>query len=108
MPNCIPYHQWQIILVDLNTELPQSHSYDSILAAMDCLSKWAHFITTTSNITLLGVTQLFWDGIWKLHGLLEEVISNRGPQSILNFMCRLSEILGIKVVASMAYHTQTV
>ena len=39
MPNRIPYHHWQIILVDLITELPQSHGYDSILVAVDCLSK---------------------------------------------------------------------
>ena len=71
MPNCIPYHHWQIISVDLITELPQSHGYNSILVAMDCLSKWAHFIATTSDITSLGVAQLFRDGVWKLHGIPE-------------------------------------
>ena len=50
---------------------------------------------------------MFQDSIWKLHGLPEEVISDRGPQFMLNFMCGLSEILGIKVAASMAYHPQT-
>ena len=74
---------------------------------MDRLSKWAHFIATTSDITSLGVAQLFWDGVWKLHGLPKEVISDRGPQFVLNFMRGLSEILGIKVAASTAYHTQT-
>ena len=97
MPNRIPYHQWQIILVDLIMELPQSHSYDSILVAVDRLSKRAHFIPTTSDVTSLGVAQLFRDGIWKLHGLPEEVISDRGPQFVSNFMRGLSEILGIKV-----------
>ena len=86
MPNRIPYRQWQIISVDLITELPQSHGYDSILVAVDCLSKWGHFITTTSDITLLGVARLFQDGIWKLHRLPKEVISDRGPQFVLNFM----------------------
>jgi len=40
-------------------------------------------------------------------GLPEEVISDRGPQFVSNFMRGLSEILGIKVAASMAYHPQT-
>ena len=35
------------------------------------------------------------------------VIGDRGPQFMSNFMCGLSKILGIKVVASMAYHLQT-
>ena len=107
MPNRIPYHHWQIISVDLITELPQSHGYDSILVAMDRLSKWAHFITTMSDITSLGVAQLFRDGVWKLHGLPKEVISDRGPQFVSNFMPGLSKILGIKIAASMAYHPQT-
>ena len=106
MPNNIPYHRWQSILVDLITELPQSHSYDSILVTIDCLSKRAHFIATMSDITSLRVAQLFWDRIWKLHGLPEEVISDRGPQFMSNSMCGLSEILRIKVVASTAYHPQ--
>ena len=106
MPNHIPYHHWQIISVDLITELPQSHGYDSILVAMDRLSKQAHFIATTSDITSLGVTRLFQDGVWKLHRLPKEVISDRGPQFVSNFMRGLSEILRIKVAASMAYHLQ--
>ena len=107
MPHHIPYHRWQIILVNLITELPQSHSYDSILVVVDWLSKRAHFIPTTSDITSLGVARLFRDGVWKLHGLPEEVISDRGPQFMSNFMWGLSEILRIKVAASTAYHPPT-
>ena len=39
MPNHIPYRWWQIISVDLIMELPQSYGYDSILVAVDRLSK---------------------------------------------------------------------
>ena len=35
------------------------------------------------------------------------MISDRGPQFVSNFMHGLSEILRIKVVASLAYHPQT-
>ena len=76
MPNCIPDCCWQIISVDLITELPQSHSYDAIMVVVDHLSKHAHTIPTTLDITTSGVTQLFRDHVWKIHGLLEEVISN--------------------------------
>ena len=60
-----------------------------------------------SDVTSLRVAQVFRDGVWKLHGLPEEVISNRGPQFVSNFMWGLSETLGIKVAASTAYHPQT-
>ena len=79
----------------------------TLLVAVDRLSKRAHFIPTMSDLTSLGVARLFRDGVWKLHGLPEEVISDRGPQFASNFMRGLSEILGIKVAASTAYHPQT-
>ena len=72
MPNC----RWQTISVDLITELPQSHRYDAIMVVIDHLSKCAHTILTTSNVTTSGVAQLFRDHVWKLHGLPEEVISD--------------------------------
>ena len=59
MPNHIPYCRWQIILVDLITELPQSHGYDSILVAVDQLSKRAHFIPTTSDLPHLELPGCF-------------------------------------------------
>ena len=95
MPNRVPDHCWQIILVNL------------IMVVVDCLSKWAYIIPMTSDITVLGVAWLFRDHIWKIHGLPEEVISDRGTQFVSNFMCNLSQILGIKVAASTTYHPQT-
>ena len=76
MPNHMPDHQWQVILVDLITELPQSHGYDALLVIGDHLSKWAHVILTMSHVTSLGVACLFQDNVWKLCGLPKEVISD--------------------------------
>ena len=50
---------------------------------------------------------LFRDHVWKLHGLLETALSDRGPQFATEFMKELSDILGIKTKLSMAYHPQT-
>src|SRR6266481_5593885 len=87
MPNHVPDHWWQVISVDLTMELPLSHSYDALLVVVDCLSKRTHIILTMSDVTSLGVTQLFHDNVWKLHSLLEEVISDRGTQFVPKFMC---------------------
>ena len=76
MPNHIPDCRWQTISVDLITELLQSHRYDTIMVVVDCLSKCAHAVLTTSDVTALGVAQLFRDHVWKHHGLPEEVISD--------------------------------
>src|SRR5882724_701150 len=58
MPNCTPNHCWQIISVDLITELPWSHGYDAIMVVVDCLSKRAHTIPMMSDITASEVAWL--------------------------------------------------
>jgi len=50
---------------------------------------------------------LFKDNVWKLHGLLESVISDRGPQFAAGLMKELNEMLGIEMKLSTAYHLQT-
>jgi len=38
----------------------------------------AHFITTIERMSAEGLAKLFRDHIWKLHGLLESIVSDRG------------------------------
>src|SRR5882672_7747854 len=106
MPNRIPDRCWQVILVDLITELPPSRGYDAIMVVVDHLYKRTHVIPTTSDVTAARVAKLFRDHVWKLHGLPEAVISDRGTQFVSNFTQSLSQLLGIRVAASMAYHLQ--
>ena len=39
-----------------------------------------HVMPTMSSVTAEGVVHLFRDNIWKLHGLPEKVLSDRGHQ----------------------------
>jgi len=39
-----------------------------------------HFIATTEGTLVKGLARLFWNNVWKLYGLPESVISDRGPQ----------------------------
>jgi transposase InsO family protein len=107
LPNRIPNHKWQVISVDLIMELPTSHGHNALLVVVDRLSKRTHVIPTTSDINSVGIARLFRDHVWKLHGLPEEVISDRGTQFVSQFMRELNTLLGIKVAASTAYHPQT-
>src|SRR5882672_8083463 len=106
MPKQVPNHHWQVISVDLIMELPPSQGYNTIMVVVDHLSKSAHIIPTTSDVMAARIARLFQDHVWKLHGLLEEVISDQGMQFISNFTQSLSQLLGIRVAASIAYHLQ--
>jgi len=87
--------------------LPQSHGYATILVVVDHLAKHTHVIPTTSDVTTSRVVQLSRDHIWKLYGLSELEISDRGTQFMLNLTYSLSQLLGIKVAALTAYYLHT-
>ena len=107
VPNQIPKKVWEIITVDLITGLPDSQGYNAIMVTVDRLSKMVHVLPTHNTVTSEGIARLFRDHIWKHHGLPNQVISDRGPQFVSNFMRELNRLLGIETTPSTAYHPQT-
>ena len=53
-----------------------------------------------------GLAKLFQDHVWKLHGLPESIISDRGVQFTVEMMKELNHLLGIQTKLSTAYHSQ--
>jgi len=106
-PNEVPEKLWQYILVDFITKLPVSKGHDSILVVYDRFLKISHFVATTEKTMAEGLARLFRNNMWKLHGLLESVISDRGLQFAAGLMRELNKMLGIETKLSMAYHPQT-
>jgi len=106
-PNQVPERPWQYILVDFITKLPISKGHDSILVVCNKFSKMFHFVATTEKTTAEGLARLFRDNVWKLHGLLESMILDRGPQFVAGMTKELNKILGIETKLSMAYHPET-
>jgi len=96
MPNSIPEKLWTYISADFITKLPLVQEYDSILVVVDWLTKMVHFIPTTEKTLAEGLARLFRDNVWKLHRLLESIISNRGPQFAAGLMRKLNRMLGIE------------
>ena len=66
-----------------------------------------HFIATTEKTLAEGLAKLFQDHVWKLHGLPESIISDRGVQFAAGMMKELNELLRIQTKLSMAYYPQT-
>jgi len=104
MPNSIPKKPWTHISADFITKLPIAQRYDSILVVVDKLTKIVHFIPTTEKTLAEGLARLFRDNMWKLHGLSESIISDRGPQFIAGLMRELNQMLGIESKMSMAFY----
>jgi len=66
-----------------------------------------HFIATTEKMSAKGLAKLFRDQVWRLHGLPESIISDRGVQFAAGIMKKLNSLLGIQTKLSTAYHPQT-
>jgi len=107
MPNSIPEKAWTHISADFITKLPLAQGYDSILVVVDRFTKMAHFIPTTEKMSTKGLARLFRDNIWKLYGLPDSIISDRGPQYAAGIMKELNRMLGIETKLSTAFHPQT-
>jgi len=60
----------------------------------------------TINILAEGIVKIYRNEIWKLHGVLRKILSNRGPQFASRFMEQLTKALETIRQLSMAYHPQ--
>jgi hypothetical protein len=106
-PLLIPENHWNVISVDFIGELPDSHGHDAIMNVVDSVGKQAHFIPTNTTIIALGAARLFLQNVWKLHGLPHSIMSNHGPQFVVEFTQELYRLLSITLLATTAYHPQT-
>jgi len=75
----IPEKPWTHLMVDFITKLPVVAGKDAILVVCNRLSKMTHFVATTEGTLVEELARLFRNNIWKLHGLLESVVSDREP-----------------------------
>ena len=98
---------WTHLMVDFITKLLVVVGKDTILVVCDRLSKMTHFVATTEGILVEELARLFRDNVWKLHGLPESVVSDRGLQFVVELTKKLNWILGIKTKLSTAFHPQT-
>src|SRR6202795_2271425 len=106
-PTATPAARWDTISVDFIVELPEAHGYDAIMVVVDSLSKRAHFIPTTSNVTAEGTANLFLHEVWKHHGLPHSVLSDQGTQFTSAFTKSLYKALGIRMSTSTTHHPQS-
>ena len=103
----VPEKSWTYILVDFITKLPIVAGKDDILVVCDRLSKMTHFVAIMEGTTVEGLARLFRDNIWRLHGLPESVVSDRGLQFAMELTRELNKMFGIQMKLSTAFHLQT-
>ena len=94
--------------MDFITRLPTSTKQnDAIMVVVGKLSKSAHFIPINSTCKSIDIANVFMKEIFKLHGMLKEIVSDRDTKFTSNFWKSLMASLETKLLFSNAYHPQT-
>jgi len=93
--------------MDFIVELLPSQGYDTIFVCIDRFTKMAHFCPTNTTITVEGTADLYLRHVFKYHGLLTDIVYDRGPQFISRFTCALLESCDIKGNRSIAFHPES-
>jgi len=91
----VPDAWWNTLSVDFVVELPESSGHDAVMMVVDAVSKRVHFIPMHTTVTAERAAWLFLHYVWKLHGLLKRVVSDRGPQFVALFTKELYRLLSI-------------
>ncbi|KAI1001339.1 hypothetical protein K3495_g6861 [Podosphaera aphanis] len=102
----IPRKHWDSISLDFITGLFSSSAFDAILVAVDMLTKMSHFIPTTTTCSEKELALLLRNHVFRLHVLLNSVVSDRDPVFTSNFAREMTACLSIDLRFSTAFQPQ--
>jgi hypothetical protein len=89
------------------TGLPLSHGYNTIMAVVDRLTNYAHFIPMKSDYTSKSVAEAFMHNIVKLHGMPKSIVFDRDKVFTCAFWQHLFKLQGTSLAMSSVYHPQS-
>jgi len=84
--------------------LRKSRQHDSIVIAMDRLTKVAHFILVKYTYSTNDVTQVFITDVVRFYGVPNNIVSNWDAKFTSRFWKELLACLGTELGFNMAYH----
>lgn len=110
VPLPVPQQRWQDIAMDFITGLPESEGKNAICTIIDRLTKERHYVPCHWGEDGTSTEETVWIMLWnvfRLHGLPDSIISDRGPQFVSKMWKALCQRLRIKANLSTAYHPET-
>jgi transposase InsO family protein len=107
-PMPTPDHPWEWVSMDFITQLPKTKGgWDAIVVFVDMFSKMVHLVPTKTTATAPDTAQLFFNHVFKLHGLPKAIVSDRDAKFTSKFWQTLFKTMGTRLVMSTAFHPQT-
>ncbi|KAI2646341.1 Transposon Tf2-9 polyprotein [Labeo rohita] len=105
-PLPVPQRPWSHIAVDFITDLPPSNGFTTILSVVDRFSKGCHLILLSKLPTAMETAELLCNWVFRIFGLPEDIVSDRGPQFSSRLWSSFFRLLGVNVSLTSGYHPQ--
>lgn len=106
-PLPVPPYKWHTVSMDF-MKLPRtSTGFDGVFVFVDKLSKQVHYAPASACTSAAQVARIFFDTVYRHHGLPEVLISDRDSRFTSAFWRSLWGLCGSKLSMSTAFHPQT-
>ncbi|KAL0168962.1 hypothetical protein M9458_037184, partial [Cirrhinus mrigala] len=105
-PLPVPQRPWSHLAIDFVTDLPPSNGYTTILSVVDQFSKACRFIPLPKLPSALETAEVLCNWVFRLYGLLEDIVSDRGPRFTSRLWATFFRLLGVNVSLTSGYHPQ--
>src|SRR6185436_16768979 len=107
-PLTTPTRRWEQVTMDFIVQLPLTKKkHDAIIVFVDRLTKRAYFQPLTTTATAPEVAFIFFNTIFRYHGLPKTIISDRDAKFTSKFWKALFKHLDTRLAMSTAFHPQT-
>ncbi len=103
-----PERPWKSIEIDFLCGLPPSKGYTVLMVVVDRFSKMIHLIPFKQIPDAKQTAKAFVNNIFKLHGLPNDIYTDRGTQFTSSFWQELMGLLGVVTNIATTDHHETV
>ena len=93
--------------MDFVEALPCMHGMPVILYVIDRSSKYAHFIPLQHPYTASSLAHAFFEGVVRLHGLPQSIMSDQDPMFTRAFWQELLKLSCVRLHMSSVFHPQS-
>ncbi len=105
-PLPIPQRPWSHLSIDFVTDLPPSNHFTTVLVIIDRFSKSCRLIPFKGLPTAMETAQALFHHVFRVYGLPEDIVSDRGTQFTSQVWRAFCKQLDINVSLTSGYHPQ--
>ncbi|KAF1334829.1 reverse transcriptase, partial [Globisporangium splendens] len=103
-----PSEWWKSVSMDFVFGLPPDNGRRTgVLVFVDRFSKMVHLTAVSEHITAAQTARVFVDTVSHLHGMPQEIVSDRDPRFMARFWTETFALLGTKLSMSTPDHPET-